>query len=108
MSRLPLTMRFPWLYPVRVRQRRLFRWLRWHAGPERFARQRSDDLLLFKVYRYRIVERNACFARQGTGWLRHNEIWREIVLKGEGGAVVSTQFLYANRVRVMYEPGGAS
>lgn len=267
MTRLPLTTRLPWLYPVRVRQRQAFRWLRWRIGPEKYALRRSTELLPAKVYRhqsklrrylsedpqdrvwqdnkvrnhalalphldriligpgetfsfwrlvgrpsaargfvegmelslgrarggiggglcqignllhwlalhsplevreranhsfdpfpdqgrvipygtgaalfynyvdlclfnptdqtfqirlwltetllngeircerrlphrYRIVERNAGFHREGEGWLRHNEIWRETIAKGEGAAVLATEFLYANRVRVMYEP----
>jgi len=56
-------------------------------------------------HRYRIVERNAGFVRDGASWLRQNEIWRETIAKGEDGRTVSTQLLYANCVRVMYEPG---
>lgn len=266
-ARQPLTSRLPWLYPLRVRQRQAFRWLRWHAGPERFALTRSGTPLPCKIYRhqsklrrllsddpqdrlwqdnkvrnhrlaiphmdgvlirpgetfsfwrlvgrpsaargfvegmelsngrarggiggglcqignllhwlalhsplavtrranhsfdpfpdqgrvlpygtgaalfynyvdlwlhnptdqtfqvrlwltdtllngelrserrlphrYRIVERNAGFVRQGGHWLRHNEIWRETIAKGEGGGRLATEFLYANRVKVMYEP----
>lgn len=55
-------------------------------------------------HRYRIIEREPGFVRQSTGWLRKNEIWRETIAKGEGRIVLSTEFLYANRVRVMYEP----
>jgi hypothetical protein len=55
-------------------------------------------------HRYRIIERNAGFEQQGTGWLRHNEIWRETVAKGQDAATLSTDFLYANRSRTMYEP----
>lgn len=267
MTRVPLTTLFPLLYPVRVRQRQMSRWLRWHLGRETFAREQSKDLLPFKVYRhqsklrrilsdddrdrmwqdnkvrnharaiphidgliirpgetfsfwrlvgkpsaargfvegmelsqgqaqggiggglcqignllhwlalhaplqvvqrsnhsfdpfpdqgrvipygtgaalfynyidlwlhnpttqafqlrlwltdslingeirceerlphrYRIVERNAGFERSGTGWVRHNEIWRETFSKGENSQLLSTEFLYANRVKAMYEP----
>lgn len=55
-------------------------------------------------HRYRIIERNAGFERSGAGWVRHNEIWRETISKGENSAVLSTEFLYANRVKAMYEP----
>jgi vancomycin resistance protein VanW len=55
-------------------------------------------------HRYRIIERNAGFEQQGTGWLRHNEIWRETVAKGQDSVTLSTDFLYANRSRTMYEP----
>ena len=62
---------------------------------------RSEEHL---PYRYRIVERNAGFERHQTGWLRHNEIWRETISKGENAAILVNDFLYANRVKVMYEP----
>ncbi|TDR88143.1 VanW family protein [Enterovirga rhinocerotis] len=55
-------------------------------------------------HRYRIVERNAGFEQAGDRWERFNEIWRETIAKGEGGTTISTDFLYANRVRVMYQP----
>jgi vancomycin resistance protein VanW len=55
-------------------------------------------------HRYRIIERNSGFERQGTGWLRHNEIWRETVAKGQDSVNLSTDFLYANRSKTMYEP----
>lgn len=62
---------------------------------------RSDRHL---PHRYRIIERNAGFERTQTHWIRHNEIWRETIKKGEGGDILATEFLYANHVRVMYEP----
>jgi vancomycin resistance protein VanW len=65
---------------------------------------RSDAAL---PHRYRIVERNAGFAQADGQWLRHNEIWRETILKGQDARVVLTERLYANRVRVMYPPEGA-
>lgn len=55
-------------------------------------------------HRFRIVERNAGFTQSGDTWLRHNEIWRETVAKQKGRAVLATEFLYANRVRAMYQP----
>ncbi len=55
-------------------------------------------------HRYRIIERNAGFVRQGAGWLRQNEIWRETLAKGPAQPPLSCDFLYRNRVRVMYEP----
>jgi len=55
-------------------------------------------------HRYRIIERDAGFVREETGWLRHNEIWRETIAKGEAGTTMATEFLYSNRVRTMYEP----
>ena len=51
-ARIPLTRRFPLLYPLRVRQRQAFRWLRWHMGAESFALARSADLLAHKIYRH--------------------------------------------------------
>ena len=57
-------------------------------------------------HRYRIVERNAGFSQRGADWIRENEIWREVVAKEKGRAVLATEFLYANRVRAMYQPQG--
>ncbi len=55
-------------------------------------------------HRYRIIERNAGFERAAGHWVRHNEIWRETLSKGEDIRLMAREFLYANRVRVMYEP----
>ncbi len=66
---------------------------------------RSDRPL---PHRYRIHERNAGFVEAGGEWLRHNEIWRQTLAKGQGGGVLSDECLYANRVRVMYRPGASA
>lgn len=50
--RSPLSSRHPWLYALRVRQRQMFRHLRWHFGPERFATTRNPAKLACKVYRH--------------------------------------------------------
>jgi len=62
---------------------------------------RADQLL---PHRYHVFEKNGGFERSGDGWLRQNEIWRELSTKGEEAEVVTCEKLYANRVRVMYEP----
>ncbi|HHL2459779.1 TPA: VanW family protein [Yersinia enterocolitica] len=55
-------------------------------------------------HKYRIIERNSSFVRLNSVWFRQNEIWREIISKGENREILCTQFLYSNHVRVMYEP----
>lgn len=54
--------------------------------------------------RIRILEKNSRFERRDRDWFRHNEIWREISLKGENAQVICVEKLYENHVKVMYEP----
>lgn len=65
---------------------------------------RADSRML---HRYRIEERNASFICNGTDWERRNEIWRQTLSKGERPAILREEHLYANSVRVMYEPAAA-
>ncbi len=58
-------------------------------------------------HRYHIYEKNGRFTREGGTWFRHNEIWRDTVLKGESPDRLASKRLYTNRVRVLYEPSGA-
>ncbi len=58
-------------------------------------------------HRYRIEERNASFIRNGAAWVRRNEIWRQTLSKGERSAILREERLYANSVKVMYEPARA-
>ena len=51
---------------------------------------------------YRVFEQNGRFSRAGADWFRHNEIWRDVVLKGEGGELILREKLYENHVRVLY------
>ena len=57
--------------------------------------------------RYRIEERAARFTRADDDWLRENEIWRATYRKGQTAPLHVTR-LYANRVRVLYEPKAAT
>ena len=55
-------------------------------------------------HRYRVFEQNGRFTRVGADWFRHNEIWRDIRLKGENAELISREKLYENHVRVLYTP----
>ena len=65
---------------------------------------RADSRL---PHRYRIEERNASFLRDEKGWLRRNEIWRQTLAKEERSPILREERLYANCVKVMYEPARA-
>jgi vancomycin resistance protein VanW len=66
---------------------------------------RSDQAL---PHRYRVYERAGRFTSEGGSFTRHNEIWRDVLAKGPGAPVISSQKLYENHVRVLYEPAPAS
>lgn len=55
-------------------------------------------------HRYHIYEKNAGFEKHGTSWMRHNEIWRDTIRKGQKSEILRAEKLYQNLVRVMYEP----
>lgn len=53
---------------------------------------------------YRVFEKNGRFENVGNQWFRHNEIWQDTILKGEGHEIIATEKLYENHVRVLYTP----
>ncbi|WP_208354485.1 VanW family protein [Pseudaestuariivita rosea] len=55
-------------------------------------------------HRYHVYEKNAGFTKSGDTWFRYNEIWRDTSTKGEAPEVLKSEKLYANHVRVLYEP----
>lgn len=55
-------------------------------------------------HRYHVYEKNGGFTKSGDTWFRHNEIWRDTVSKGQNAEVMSSEKLYANHVKVLYEP----
>jgi vancomycin resistance protein VanW len=58
-------------------------------------------------HRYRIHAENERFSHSGSTWFRHNEIWRDQVMKGQSPNVVLSEKLYENHVRVLYQPDAA-
>lgn len=55
-------------------------------------------------YAYRVVEKDHAFVKVGDQFFRKNEIWREKILKFEGGRVVDTELVTKNFARVAYVP----
>jgi vancomycin resistance protein VanW len=58
-------------------------------------------------HRYHVFERFNRFQRDANGWLRHNEIWRDVFSAENPPRLLRRERLYGNSVRVMYEPGSA-
>ncbi|MBL0744056.1 VanW family protein [Chryseolinea lacunae] len=55
-------------------------------------------------YAYRVVEKDHAFVKVQDQFFRKNEIWREKLLKFEGGKVVDTELVTKNFARVAYVP----
>jgi vancomycin resistance protein VanW len=55
-------------------------------------------------YSYHVVEKKHHFIRISGQFFRSNEIWREKMMKFEGGRVVSTELIMKNFARVTYTP----
>jgi vancomycin resistance protein VanW len=55
-------------------------------------------------YAYHVFEKEHQFIRIGDTFFRKNEIWRNKILKFEGGRVVDTELLTSNFARVAYTP----
>ncbi len=55
-----------------------------------------------RPYRYHVYEQAHRFIKGNEVVWRENEIWREIVTKGQNAELVSRERLYKNRVRVKY------
>ena len=55
-------------------------------------------------YAYHVFEKDHEFIKMEDKFFRKNEIWREKILKFEGGKVVETELLTKNFARVTYTP----
>ena len=55
-------------------------------------------------YAYHITEKDHQFLKIDGQYFRKNEIWREKLLKFEGGRIVETELITKNFARVTYEP----
>lgn len=55
-------------------------------------------------YAYHVFEKDHQFLKIGEEFYRKNEIWREKILKFEGGKVVDTELITKNFARVTYTP----
>ncbi|TDG35617.1 vancomycin resistance protein [Pedobacter changchengzhani] len=55
-------------------------------------------------YAYHVFEKDHQFLKIENQFYRKNEIWREKILKFEGGKVVETELLTKNFARVTYQP----
>jgi vancomycin resistance protein VanW len=55
-------------------------------------------------YAYHVFEKDHQFMKIDGQFFRKNEIWREKILKFQGGKVVETELLTKNFARVTYEP----
>ncbi|NTE05195.1 VanW family protein [Agrobacterium tumefaciens] len=55
-------------------------------------------------YAYHIVEKEHQFLKKDGQFFRKNEIWRDKLLKFEGGRTVSTELIMKNFARVTYTP----
>lgn len=49
----PLSERHPWLYPIAVKYHQTRRWIRWQAGKEQWAHDRSTEPLEFRVKQHK-------------------------------------------------------
>lgn len=57
-------------------------------------------------YAYHVYEKDHAFVKKDGKNYRKNEIWREKILKYEGGKVVETELITKNFARVTYDPPG--
>ncbi|MGE8291349.1 MAG: VanW family protein [Sphingobacterium sp.] len=57
-------------------------------------------------FAYHVIEKEHQFLKIGDQFYRKNEIWREKLLKFQGGKVVDTELLTKNFARVTYTPPG--
>ena len=55
-------------------------------------------------YTYHIIEKEHQFLKKEGQFFRKNEIWRDKLLKFEGGRIVSTELIMKNFARVTYIP----
>lgn len=55
-------------------------------------------------YAYHVVEKDHQFLKIDGLFFRKNEIWREKILKFQGGKVIETELITKNFARVTYEP----
>lgn len=55
-------------------------------------------------YAYHVVEKEHQFLKIDNQFYRKNEIWRDKILKFEGGKVVTTELIMKNFARVTYTP----
>jgi vancomycin resistance protein VanW len=55
-------------------------------------------------YAYHVIEKEHEFLEIGGQFFRKNEIWRDKLLKFEGGKVVETELITKNFARVTYRP----
>lgn len=55
-------------------------------------------------YSYHVFEKEHAFLKKGDQFFRKNEIWRNKLLKFQGGKVTKSQLLYKNYARVSYTP----
>ncbi|MEO5911607.1 MAG: VanW family protein [Pelobium sp.] len=55
-------------------------------------------------YAYHVFEKDHQFLKIDNQFYRKNEIWREKILKFEGGRVLNTELLTKNFARVTYQP----
>lgn len=55
-------------------------------------------------YAYHVMEKEHKFLKIEDQFYRKNEIWREKILKFEGGKVIATELLTKNFARVIYTP----
>jgi len=55
-------------------------------------------------YAYHIIEKEHQFLKKEGQFFRKNEIWRDKLLKFEGGRIVSTELIMKNFARVTYIP----
>lgn len=55
-------------------------------------------------YAYNVVEKDHQFLKIDGQFYRKNEIWRDKILKFEGGRIVETELIMKNFARVTYTP----
>lgn len=55
--------------------------------------------------RYRVFEKRHRFVKRESRLYRENELWREIITKGNPRTVLGTEFLHSNCAEVRYAPG---
>lgn len=55
-------------------------------------------------YAYHVYEKEHQFLKIGDKYFRKNEIWRDKILKFEGGKVIASELITKNLARVSYKP----
>ncbi|RZJ75277.1 MAG: vancomycin resistance protein, partial [Flavobacterium sp.] len=55
-------------------------------------------------YAYHVFEKDHQFLKIGDEFYRRNEIWRNKLMKFEGGKIVATELITKNFARVTYQP----